>query len=418
MIERYDNATDATAGAERNLARPQPTPQMSVLARALPATCAAGSLTIRLPSGRDFVCASALPGPMARIQVKRWRGLLRMLAGGNTGFGQAFVDGDCTCDDLGSLFDWVLANQNMLSRFGSGVAIARWASRQYHRMNANTLRGSRRNIAAHYDLGNAFYAAWLDESMTYSSAMYRGDANRSLEAAQSAKLDRIVELLDIEGGERVLEIGCGWGALIERLTATPVAGVTALTLSHRQLDYARARVAAAGATGRAEVRLQDYRDVREVYDRIVSIEMLEAVGQQYWSRYFEVLHHSLRPGGKAVLQVITIRADRFADYARHPDFIQRYIFPGGMLPTIPIMERQIADAGLRLVSIETFGRCYARTLADWRTRFISAWPQLAEMGFDDRFRRMWTYYLAYCEAGFNAGELDVGLYQIERAKPE
>lgn len=416
MIERYDNATDATAGAEGNLASPPLARRMSMLARALPSTCAAGSLTIRLPSGREFVCASALPGPMARIQVKRWRGLLRMLAGGNTGFGQAFVDGDCSCDDLESLFDWVLSNQDMLSRFGSGLAVARWASRQYHRMNANTLRGSRRNIAAHYDLGNAFYAAWLDESMTYSSAIYGGEAQRSLQDAQAAKLDRIVELLDIEGGERVLEIGCGWGALIERLMATPAAGVTALTLSHRQLEFARARLAAAGAGERTDVRLQDYRDVRDVYDRIVSIEMLEAVGQQYWPRYFEVLHRSLRPGGKAVLQVITIRHDRFADYARHPDFIQRYIFPGGMLPTIPIMEHQIADAGLRLQSVETFGQCYARTLADWRTRFLSAWPQLAEMGFDDRFRRMWIYYLSYCEAGFKAGELDVGLYQIERAK--
>ncbi len=413
MIERYDNAQTSAAptSAKHPLAGP-----LSVLARALPTTCATGSLTIRLPSGREFVCASAVPGPIARIQVKRWRGLLRLLAGGNTGFGQAFVDGDCACDELESLFDWVLANQDMLARFGAGLAIARWVSRQYHSLNANTLRGSRRNIAAHYDLGNAFYAAWLDESMTYSSAIYGGDADRSLQAAQSAKLDRIVELLDIRGGERVLEIGCGWGALIERLMATPAAGVTALTLSQRQLEFARARLANSSAGERADIRLQDYRDVRDVYDRIVSIEMLEAVGQQYWPRYFEVLHRSLRPGGKAVLQVITIRHDRFDDYVRHPDFIQRYIFPGGMLPTIPIMERQIADAGLRLDSIETFGRCYARTLADWRARFLSAWPQLAEMGFDERFRRMWVYYLSYCEAGFKAGELDVGLYQIERAK--
>jgi cyclopropane-fatty-acyl-phospholipid synthase len=386
-----------------------------LLANALPSQCVCGQLAIRLPIGQELVAESDQPGPKAQVDVRRWRGIRRMLMAGNVGFAQAFIDGDCECADLESLFAWALANESVLERCSPGSGLLRWAGRTYHSLNANTLRGSRRNIAAHYDLGNEFYETWLDEGMNYSSALYGSDPGQTVEAAQAAKLDRVVELLDLGGGDRVLEIGCGWGALAERLATGTAAHVTALTLSQRQLEFARARLAGSLAAGRADVRLQDYRQVEGTYERIASIEMLEAVGQRYWPVYFDVLRRRLAPGGIAVLQVITIRPDRFDVYLREPDFIQRYIFPGGMLPTIPILKERIAKAGLKLTSMETFGPSYARTLEEWRLRFVSAWPRLSAMGFDERFRRMWTYYLSYCEAGFRAGELDVGLYRIERA---
>jgi cyclopropane-fatty-acyl-phospholipid synthase len=413
MTTQYDRAHGTSANAQPGFPLHWP---LALLANLLPTRCDTGKLTIRLPAGQTIVCASTMPGPRAQVDVKHWRGFRRMLLGGNVGFAQAFIDGDCECADLNELFSWVLANDRVWARFGSGSALLRWAGRQYHWTKANTRQGSRRNIAAHYDLGNAFYQAWLDAGMNYSSAMFGDNTERSLESAQAAKLDRIVELMDIVGGERVLEIGCGWGALAERLAQGPAAHVTAVTLSKRQLEYAQARITGGCATDRAEIRLQDYRDVGGTYDRIVSIEMLEAVGQCYWPVYFDTLRHRLAPGGIAVLQVITIRSDRFAAYAREPDFIQRYIFPGGVLPTVPILQEQIKGAGLALTSMETFGACYERTLTAWRHRFQAAWPQLSQMGFDERFRRMWTYYLSYCEAGFSAGELDVGLYRIEHPK--
>lgn len=386
----------------------------AALTRAVPRRCISGQLTIRLPSGHQLASISDIAGPQAHIDIWRWRGVRRLLAGGNIGFAEAYMDGDCDCADLDGLFTWALANDDMLKDLGPGAAALRWLRLLQHRRNTNSISGSRRNIAAHYDLGNDFYAAWLDAGMNYSAALYGSDGNRSLEAAQTAKLDRIVELLDLQGGERVLEIGCGWGALAERLAVGNGCKVTALTLSHQQLDYARERMASSGVADRAEVRLQDYREVEGHYDRIASIEMLEAVGQKYWPLYFDTLRQRLAPGGIAVLQVITIRPDRFEAYAWEPDFIQRYIFPGGMLPTKPMLENTVEAAGLKLTASETFGTCYVRTLGAWRARFVSAWPHLARKHFDERFRRMWSYYLSYCAAGFRAGELDVGLYRIER----
>ena len=213
-----------------------------MLAKTLPTQCAAGKLSVRMPNGQDIICVSSQPGPTACVDVIRWRGLRRMLMGGNTGFAQAFIDGDCECDDLKSLFAWALVNDSMLERFGSGSTILRWAGTLYHRRHSNTLSGSRRNIAAHYDLGNDFYRAWLDEGMSYSSAIYGPDAGQTLEVAQEAKLDRILELMDVRGGERVLEIGCGWGALAERLVKSPAEHLTALTLSQRQLEFTRERL--------------------------------------------------------------------------------------------------------------------------------------------------------------------------------
>jgi cyclopropane-fatty-acyl-phospholipid synthase len=369
-----------------------------------------GRLAIDLPDGRAIVHDGRRPGPQARLTLHSWRALWGLVSGGDIGFAESHIDGDWSSPDLPALMEFACANDRLA---GSPLPPAALARRLRHALNRNTRRGSRRNIAAHYDLGNDFYRQWLDDGMTYSSAIFSTDG-QSLESAQEAKLARVVELLGLTDHDRVLEIGCGWGSLAEHILARTDATVTGLTLSRRQLDYATTRVANAGLGDRADLRLQDYRDVSGSFDRIVSVEMLEAVGEAYWPVYFATLRDRLRPGGRAVVQVISIAEDHFSAYRARPDFIQRYIFPGGMLPTMSAMRREIAAAGLRLSSSETFGPSYARTLAHWRHRFLRAWPVIAPLGFDARFKRLWDYYLAYCEAGFRNGSLDVGLYVIER----
>jgi cyclopropane-fatty-acyl-phospholipid synthase len=280
-----------------------------------------------------------------------------------------------------------------------------------HLIHANTRSGSRRNIAYHYDLGNEFYRLWLDESMTYSAALY-DRADDTLELAQQRKRERIVALLDPGKGEKILEIGCGWGALAARL-GEQGADVVGLTLSREQFAYATELARQNGLSSRLNFELSDYRDTKGTFDKIVSVEMLEAVGEQYWPAFFGALRQRLKAGGRAVLQAITIDEDRFDAYRRSPDFIQRYIFPGGMLPTKSIMASQAEQAGLKLVSAEHFGQSYALTLAEWRQRFWRARDDVERLGFDERFMRMWEYYLSYCEAGFRAGSIDVGTYVLE-----
>jgi cyclopropane-fatty-acyl-phospholipid synthase len=335
--------------------------------------------------------------------------------GGDMGFAEAYMDVDWSSTDLADLIELAAHNEDAIGSPTRGVFLSRLMNRLRHLSHANTRRGSRRNIAQHYDLGNDFYSRWLDPGMTYSSALFR-DADMSLETAQDAKYDRVAALLDVQGGERVLEIGCGWGGMVEKLAGQLSCHVTALTLSQEQLAFTEARVRAAGLAARTDLRFEDYRDVAGTFDRIVSIEMLEAVGEAHWPTYFNVLHERLTPGGVAVLQVITISDQRYAGYRSSADFIQRYIFPGGMLPSPAIVREKIAEAGLRLTAVETFGDSYRRTLAEWRRRFEEAWPSIATLGFGVRFKRMWEYYLAYCEAGFRMGAIDVGFYRIEKPR--
>lgn len=290
----------------------------------------------------------------------------------------------------------------------------RLPDRWQHRRRHNSRRNSRRNIAAHYDLSNAFFAQWLDPEMVYSSAVFSGK-EQTLEQAQAAKLDRIVSLLGVGDGDRVLEIGCGWGGLARRIATGTNASVTGITLSQQQLEYSIEAARQAGLSDRLEFRLQDYRDTSGTFDGIVSIEMIEAVGEAYWPVYFQTLAARLRRGAGAVVQAITIDEAHFDEYRDNADFIQRYIFPGGMLPTVSIMHEQARAAGLRIDHVEHFGKSYAETLRIWRRRFEAAWPRIANMGFDERFRRMWRYYLAYCEAGFEEGTIDVGLYRLKHA---
>ena len=372
-----------------------------------------GHLTIETPSGARVEGRGEIEGPRATLILHKWRTMRRLMFGGDVGFAEAYLDGDWSAPDLATLIELAVVNERALSEVTAGRWFKRFLHRVKHLMRANTKSGSRRNIEAHYDLGNDFYKLWLDPSMTYSSALY-ANPKQSLEDAQENKLSRIMDLLALKGGERVLEIGCGWGRLAERLTTERNAHVTGLTLSPSQLAGAKERIAKAGASEKVDLRLQDYRDVTEKFDRVVSIEMIEAVGEKYWPAYFGKIASVLKPGGHAVLQVITIANERFDFYSKNADFIQRYIFPGGMLPSPAIMLEQIKQAKMKFISLENFGKSYAYTLNEWNRRFQRAWPEIEAMGHSKKFKRTWEYYLAYCEGGFRSGSIDVGLYVMEK----
>ena len=370
-----------------------------------------GTLTLVMPEGAVIERTGPLPGPQATLVMHRERTLARLALRGDLGLAEAYMDGDWSTPDLAALLLLGALNQEAMGGGLGGTLPFRLLARLFHLARANTRSGSRRNIQAHYDLGNAFYAQWLDAGMSYSAALFEQGPGESLEAAQTAKQDRILAMLDTGPGQRVLEIGCGWGGLLERL-AQDGAQATGLTLSPSQHAYTTARLAKAGLDGLAASRLQDYRDVDGAFDRIVSIEMFEAVGQEYWPLFFDTVRDRLAPDGVAVLQIITIDESRFEAYASTPDFIQAHVFPGGMLPTRTHLAERIAAAGLALVEQVGFGLGYAKTLQDWRDRFERAWPELRAMGFDESFRRRWRYYLCYCEAGFRTGMLDVGLFRL------
>ncbi|TCR03182.1 SAM-dependent methyltransferase [Neorhizobium sp. BT27B] len=373
-----------------------------------------GHLKVVLPSGTVVEKIGPEPGPEATIVMRRWRALRRVVAAGDIGFAEGFIEGDWTTPDLTALIRLAARNDEALAPAIDGNVALRLVNRIRHMLNANTKRGSRRNIEAHYDLGNDFYKEWLDGSMLYSSGIFDDDT-ATLEASQRKKLDRIREKLDLEGGESVLEIGCGWGALALDLAAQADANVVGLTLSPSQLGWAQNVVAANGKSQQVDLRLQDYRDVQGQFDRIVSIEMFEAVGEAYWPGYFETLKRCMKADGRAVLQIISIEQARYEAYRGKADFIQKYVFPGGFLPSDKALEAAVAAAGLKLREVEHFGKSYARTLLEWRIRFQARWPAIASQGFDERFRRLWHYYLCYCEAGFEEGSINVGLYTIEHA---
>jgi cyclopropane-fatty-acyl-phospholipid synthase len=373
-----------------------------------------GRLRVMLPSGAIFKKSGPEPGPEATIVIRRWRMLRRVFMGGDIGFAEGFMHGDWTTPDLTAVISFATRNSEVLAPAIQGSPVARLFYRIGHHFKANTKRGSKRNIEAHYDLGNDFYKQWLDPSMLYSSAVF-DETTKTLEAAQALKLKKIREKLELAGGETVLEIGCGWGALAESLAVEADAKVTGITLSPSQLAWAKDVVGKTPKADQVDLRLQDYRDLDGQFDRIVSIEMFEAVGEAYWPSYFETLKRCLKRRGKVVLQIISIEEKRYESYRRDTDFIQKYVFPGGFLPSDSALAAEIRKAGLVLKEIEHFGKSYARTLAEWCNRFKAHWPQIAPLGFDQRFYRLWEYYLCYCEAGFEEGSIDVGLYTIEHA---
>ncbi|MBU1236458.1 MAG: cyclopropane-fatty-acyl-phospholipid synthase family protein [Gammaproteobacteria bacterium] len=326
-----------------------------------------------------------------------------VLARGDIGLAEAYIDGQWDSPDLTALLTLLAKNRAVLKRAVYGSWRALLSARLRHWLNRNSRAGSKRNIMAHYDLGNEFYRQWLDETMSYSSAIYTDGAD--LPTAQRAKYGRILRRLGAQPGERVLEIGCGWGGFAEMANDAGLA-VTGLTLSPAQLEWAKRRVAT------ADFRLQDYRDTTERFDHVVSIEMFEAVGERWWPSYFQTVAKALKPGGRAVVQSITIRDDLFSAYRRGTDFIQQHVFPGGMLPSRAAFRKAAAKHGLVVKDEFAFGRDYARTLAEWRHAFESNWPQIEPLGFDKRFHRLWRLYLCYCEAGFLAGNIDVVQFEL------
>ncbi len=372
-----------------------------------------GSMRVTLPGGTNRLIGRHGNGPAADIELSNYDVLRRSLRRGALGFADSYVDGYWRSSDLGNVFRYFLANQNALKSSDAGRFRVSGRDCDYHFHRANTREGAKRNIAEHYDLGNEFYRSWLDPGMTYSSAIFES-ADEPLEIAQERKYQRILEWLEPAAGQRLLEIGIGWGGLVER-AARQGLHVTGLTLSREQLHYAGQRIAMADLPGTADLCYQDYRDTVGTYDRIASIEMIEAVGAENWPLYFKILHDRLEPGGIGVLQAITISEAHFETYRRKPDFIQRYIFPGGMLPTTAIIGQEASRAGLVLDRTETFGSSYAQTLWRWLERFDQAWPELCKLGYDEQFRRLWTYYLTYCAVGFEAGRIDVGLYRLRKA---
>jgi cyclopropane-fatty-acyl-phospholipid synthase len=370
-----------------------------------------GTLRVIMPSGREALVGRG-GDREATLEIVRYRALFACAMRGFVGFADSFANGDIDTPSLTDLFELYQANAGML---GSALpALDRTSSRdrRFHQQRANTRAGSRRNIQDHYDLGNEFYRLWLDQGLSYSSGIYtRPDS--SLEDAQAEKHRRILEALDFAPGQTLLEVGCGWGSLVEA-AARAGADVTAITISDRQHEAALRRVDDTGLGKRARIVLQDYRDTGGAFDRVASIEMIEAVGEEHWPAYFRAIHDRLVPGGHAVIQAITIRDDLFEGYKNRPDFIQRYIFPGGMLPTVTSLDEGARAAGLGFSVIERFGPSYARTLDDWRARFHERWPDISALGFDQRFRRLWDYYFCYCAAGFRHRQIDVGLYRLSK----
>jgi len=366
-----------------------------------------GTLEFVAPEGRVHLAAGKNPGPKARFAIREWDVLRHIVQRGDIALGEDYVAGAWETDDIEALVSLFLMNMEALEGYAHGGFFSRMALVISDRfIRRNSLVGSKRNIEAHYDVGNDFYRLWLDRSMTYSSALF-GQAAGNLEEAQQGKYQRILDRI-AKSGASVLEIGCGWGGFAERAAA---AGhkVTGLTLSPAQYDYAVARL-----KGAAEILLEDYRKVRGAFDQIVSIEMFEAVGEQYWPQYFHSVAERLKAGGRALIQTITIRDDLFADYRLRSDFIRHYVFPGGMLPSLQRFREETERAGLKVVDQFAFGKDYARTLREWSRRMQAHAPEIKAMGHDDRFLRNWQYYLAICAAAFSVGRTDV--VQVELVK--
>ena len=372
-----------------------------------------GSVEIVIPDGRVFPVEGKNPGPHGRLEVLNEDFFSRLAREGENGFAEMYMDGWWTTPDLQTLLDiLILNNDNVASSF-PGAALVRAYERLRHWLRTNTRRGARRNIAYHYDLGNEFYKLWLDETMTYSSALFSGQGE-TLRDAQQNKYASICDRMQLQRGDHVLEIGCGWGGFAEYAIRERGARVTGLTLSRAQHDFARKRLFEAGLADRAEIVLRDYRDERGAYDGIASIEMFEAVGERYWPSYFTTVRERLKPGRVASLQVITIADRLFAQYRKSTDFIQKFIFPGGMLPSPSRLREESIAAGLEVLGSIEFADSYSRTLRQWRERFNEKWDEISTMGFDDRFHRMWNFYLACCAACFNANTTDVTQLALRR----
>jgi len=415
------SSAPAQANAIRALRAPRGARRVLALLEHLPH----GLLELQLPQEQVLLLPTARShaaerdGPQATVRVHNWRVFERALRSGDIGFAESFIDGDWSTPNLVAVLELFIANRAHIENLVYGSLLGRLVYRVRHLLNRNSRRGSSKNIQAHYDLGNDFYRLWLDSTMSYSGAWFEGKAALSLEQAQRAKVLRALREAGVQRGSRVLEIGCGWGTLAQIAAGELGARVTGITLSKEQLAYARERAASAGLQSQCEFHLQDYRDLANnhrdrPFDAVVSIEMFEAVGIEYWDSYLENLRACLRPGGRACIQTITIREDLFARYLHSTDFIQQYIFPGGLLPSVSAFEAQAKRAGLQVERRFAFGGDYAQTLREWRAAYLRAEPQVRALGFDTRFLRTWDFYLAYCQSAFALGNTDVVQFTLRR----
>jgi len=373
-----------------------------------------GRIDIVLPDGRRFRAEGPRPGPVGEAHIHNLDCFARLIREGDNGLADAYLEGWWTTPDLQSLMDVIFSdNPAVLDEF-TGMALVRAFEKVRHWLRGNSKRQAKKNIAYHYDLGNDFYRLWLDESMTYSSALFR-TGQESLEKAQEQKYEALVDSLALSPGAHVLEIGCGWGGFAEYAAGKRGLRVTGLTISQAQHDYAVARIARAGLSDMVDIKMQDYRDETGVYDGIASIEMFEAVGEKYWPAYFQTVRGRLKKGARATVQVITVPNERFALYQKNVDFIQKYIFPGGMLISPGRFEDEAKRANLGWQSSIEFGESYSQTLRRWHEVFNEHWDQISTMGYDQRFRRMWNYYLTSCAAAFQTGICDVTQITLRRA---
>ncbi|WP_068878337.1 MULTISPECIES: cyclopropane-fatty-acyl-phospholipid synthase family protein [unclassified Phenylobacterium] len=366
-----------------------------------------GVMTFVLPDGREIRLEGREPGPEARLVVRDYDFIKRTISNGTIGFGEGYMAGEWDTPDLSVLLEVLAQNYARFEKVSFGSRFMAALNVLEHALGRNNSRaGSKKNIQAHYDLGNAFYSRWLDATMTYSAARFERPGE-ALSDAQKRKYRTLCESMGLAPDHHVLEIGCGWGGFAEFAAKDVGAKVTAITISEEQFKFAKERMFRQGLNEKADIQLIDYRDVAGRFDRVASIEMFEAVGERYWPTYFDKVRDSLKPGGQAGLQIITIRDEYFEHYRRTPDFIQKYIFPGGMLPSEERLKAATDRAGLAWGPISRFGVCYADTLAEWGRRFEAAWDEITRLGFDERFRKLWRFYLSYCEAGFRTERTDV-----------
>ena len=365
-----------------------------------------GQLDIKLSDGRVFRVVGREPGPAADLIIHNDDSFTRLIREGDLGFSDAYLEGWWSTSDLQDFMDLVHLGYEPVYDGFPGSALIRAYEQFRFWLQRNHRTQARANISYHYDLGNDFYALWLDDTMTYSSAICE-TGQESLEAAQTAKYASMVDQMGVKPGDHVLEVGCGWGGFAEYAARERGLRVTGLTISEEQLKFARERIEKAGLSGQVELRMQDYRDCKGEFDGIASIEMFEAVGEKYWPAYFKMIRDRLRPGARATLQIITVGDHRWEVYKRGVDFIQKHIFPGGMLPAPKILREQVENAGLQIVKSLEFGDSYDQTLRRWHHTFNDRWDEVAAMGFDDRFRKMWNFYLTSCASAFRAGTCDV-----------
>ena len=367
-----------------------------------------GSIQVSFPEGDSYSFAGKEKGVDADLKIIKKEGLLRIIKDGKMGFCEAYMAGEVGSDTLVNLIEFAVTNNQIVEERLKMNPISWVFTRIGHILRRNSKSGSRKNISYHYDLGNDFYAMWLDETMTYSSAVFEED-KQSLKDAQITKYRKLAEMADLQAGDHVLEIGCGWGGFAEFAASTYDITLTCITISKEQYDFAKARIKKVGLEDRVTIKITDYRDLEsQSFDKVVSIEMFEAVGMSYWPTYFNKVSDVLRKGGRAALQVITIVDHEFESYRTTPDFIQKYIFPGGMLPSMEKITPPIEAAGMKLREEKGYGHDYAKTLEAWRLDFLDKWPEISStQGFDNKFKRMWELYLAYCEGGFKSGMIDV-----------